>query len=62
MRRYFQAADFHARAILNQGQANHSLADAVTIPVSVRGAFHLPPVASLPHGQQRHAVDIANAV
>ena len=37
-------------------------ADAVTIPASARGAFHLQPTASLSHDQQRHAVDIANAV
>ena len=34
----------------------------VTIPADARGAFHLPPAASLSHDQQRHAVDIANAV
>ena len=36
-------------------------ADAVAIPADAR-AFHLPPTASLSHDQQRHAVDIANAV
>ena len=37
-------------------------ADAVILPADARGAFHLPPAASLLSSQQRHAVDIANAV
>ena len=37
-------------------------ADAVTIPADARGAFHLPPAASLFHDLQRRPVDIADAV
>ena len=45
------------------GTNNTVAADTVaTIPASARGKLHLPPEASLLNGQQRHAVDIANAV
>ena len=45
------------------GTNNTVAADTVvTIPADVRGAFHPPPAASLSHDQQRHPVDIANAV
>ena len=39
-----------------------SPADAVSIPAAARGAFRPPPATSLSPDQQRHPVDIANAV
>ena len=51
-----------ARIAANYIKARPAPAMPVTTPASACGASHLPPAASLLHDQQRHPVDIANAV